>query len=133
MNHALAFFLAQVLPPVRTAGFAIDPARTLAFTKTDWAVIAATATPVCTLAGSMIRRYWVNGAAIRNESRTMLEPLVWLNTRSGIYYFEGEHWYGRTQRGMLATRRFAERRGKRPSRAHRSADPQTNTQLHIEV
>ena len=133
MDHAFALLLAQVLPPVRTAGFAIDPTRTLAFTKTDWTVIAATATPACTLAWSMVRRYWVNGIAIRNEARTTLEPLVWLNTRSGIYYFEGERWYGRTQRGMLATQRFAERRGKRPANAHRPGGPQTNTQPRIQA
>lgn len=133
MDHALVVMLAQVLPPVPVAAFALDPARAPAFSKTDWAVVAATATPICTLAGSMIRRYWSNGITIRNEAKTTLEPLVWFNTESGIYYFEGERWYGRTRRGMLATQRFAERRGKRPSNVRQSGGRQTNMPQRIQT
>lgn len=39
--------------------------------------------------------------------------VVWLNTTSGIYYYKGEHWYGRTRRGAYTCEKEAIRGGNR--------------------
>jgi hypothetical protein len=36
------------------------------------------------------------------------DAVVWLNTRSGIYHFQGERWYGRTKEGAYVCQRDAD-------------------------
>lgn len=44
------------------------------------------------------------------------DTVVWLNTRSGIYHFQGERWYGRTKDGAYICRKDADRMGDRATR-----------------
>jgi magnesium chelatase family protein len=44
------------------------------------------------------------------------DNVVWLNTRSGVYHFEGERWYGRTEEGAYVCQREADTAGDRPTR-----------------
>lgn len=39
--------------------------------------------------------------------------VVWLNTTSGIYYYKGDRWYGRTRRGAYTCEKEAIRGGNR--------------------
>lgn len=41
--------------------------------------------------------------------------VVWLNITSGIYYYKGDRWYGRTKRGAYACEREAIGAGNRAS------------------
>lgn len=42
--------------------------------------------------------------------------VVWLNTASGIYYYKGDSWYGRTKRGGFSCEKEAIARGNRARR-----------------
>lgn len=44
------------------------------------------------------------------------ETVVWLNTRSGVYHFRGERWYGRTKSGAYVCQREANQAGMRATR-----------------
>jgi hypothetical protein len=44
------------------------------------------------------------------------DTVVWLNTRSGIYHFQGERWYGRTKSGAYVCQREADQAGMRATR-----------------
>lgn len=120
MFHAVAL-LGQMLPyvePVYRVAVPADPARARTLTVSDWAVIAAATTPMCTMAISLLRRYRKYDHVLRSIDgvRPAPEPLVWVNTESGIYYVIGQRWYGKTRNGMLLTRGLAERRGNRPAK-----------------
>lgn len=39
--------------------------------------------------------------------------VVWLNVASGIYYYKGDRWYGRTKRGAYTCERGAIKAGNR--------------------
>jgi hypothetical protein len=41
------------------------------------------------------------------------ECVVWVNTNSGIYHYEGERWFGRTSDGEFEREKQAEREGDR--------------------
>ena len=41
---------------------------------------------------------------------------VWINTRSGIYHFQGERWFGRTRSGKFLCKHDADAEGDRPTR-----------------
>jgi len=41
--------------------------------------------------------------------------VVWLNIASGIYYYKGDRWYGRTKRGAYTCESEAINAGNRPS------------------
>jgi hypothetical protein len=41
--------------------------------------------------------------------------IVWLNSASGIYYYKGDRWYGRTKRGAYTCERDAINAGSRAS------------------
>jgi hypothetical protein len=43
------------------------------------------------------------------------DRLVWVNTRSGVYHFEGEHYFGSTKRGKFICERDADGEGDRPT------------------
>lgn len=43
------------------------------------------------------------------------DKLVWVNTRSGIYHFKGERYFGSTKNGKFICERDADREGDRPT------------------
>jgi hypothetical protein len=43
------------------------------------------------------------------------DKLVWVNTRSGVYHFQGEHYFGSTRRGKFICERDADAEGDRPT------------------
>ncbi len=43
------------------------------------------------------------------------DKVVWVNTRSGIYHFQGERWFGNTQQGKYLCEHEADREGDRPT------------------
>jgi hypothetical protein len=44
------------------------------------------------------------------------DTVVWLNTRSGVYHYHGERWYGRTEEGAYVCEKEADDAGDRPTR-----------------
>jgi hypothetical protein len=44
------------------------------------------------------------------------DTVVWLNTNSGIYHFQGERWYGNTEDGAYVCRSDADANGDRATR-----------------
>jgi hypothetical protein len=44
------------------------------------------------------------------------DKVVWVNTRSGIYHFRGERYFGSTLNGKFICEREADREGDRPTR-----------------
>jgi hypothetical protein len=44
------------------------------------------------------------------------DKLVWVNTRSGIYHFQGERYFGSTKQGRFMCERDADKEGDRPTR-----------------
>jgi hypothetical protein len=44
------------------------------------------------------------------------DKLVWVNTRSGVYHFQGERYYGSTKEGKFICERAADKEGDRPTR-----------------
>ena len=122
MYHPLALIVAQVLPyvaPIYAPPTAIDPVRARTLTATDWTIIAGAATPIVTMTGSLLHRYrkFCNAFARLDAVRPEPEPIVWVNTQSGIYYFKGERWYQKTRTGVLLTQRLAEQRGNRRAKS----------------
>jgi hypothetical protein len=41
------------------------------------------------------------------------DTVVWLNTNSGVYHFQGERWYGRTKHGAYVCEKDADAAGDR--------------------
>lgn len=118
-HHLLSVLLAQALPyvtPLATpfAQAGLDRARTL--TSTDYALIAGVTLPACAFALSVFRehRKYRLTPVEREARRRRFDPLVWVNTKSRIYYFEGHRWFKRTQVGMMLPLRAAQARGNRP-------------------
>lgn len=44
------------------------------------------------------------------------DHMVWLNTRSGVYHYQGERYFGSTQQGKFICERDAQREGDRATR-----------------
>jgi hypothetical protein len=44
------------------------------------------------------------------------DKLVWVNTRSHIYHFKGERYFGSTKEGKFICERDADKEGDRPTR-----------------
>ena len=44
------------------------------------------------------------------------DRVVWVNTRSGIYHFAGERYFGRTREGKFMCQHAADQEGDRPTR-----------------
>jgi hypothetical protein len=44
------------------------------------------------------------------------DRVVWVNTRSGVYYLEGERWFGRTRQGLYECEKAALAEGDRETR-----------------
>jgi len=43
------------------------------------------------------------------------DTVVWLNTRTGVYHFVGERWYGNTEEGAYVCEKQADAAGDRPT------------------
>jgi len=43
------------------------------------------------------------------------DKLVWVNTRSGVYHFQGERYFGSTKNGKFMCEREADKEGDRPT------------------
>ena len=65
-----------------------------------------------------------SGRAARSQSPQHTPPpgmicpgdkLVWVNTRSGIYHFQGERYFGSTKSGKCICERDADKEGDRPT------------------
>ncbi len=44
------------------------------------------------------------------------DKVVWVNTRSGVYHYQGERYFGSTQQGKFLCEKDALREGDRPTR-----------------
>jgi hypothetical protein len=44
------------------------------------------------------------------------DTVVWVNTKTGVYHFKGQRWYGNTQEGAYECRDDANVEGDRPTR-----------------
>jgi hypothetical protein len=44
------------------------------------------------------------------------DMVVWVNTKSGVYHFKGERWYGNTNEGAYECRKDVDGEGDRPTR-----------------
>jgi hypothetical protein len=44
------------------------------------------------------------------------DTVVWVNTRTGVYHFQGQRWYGNTQQGAYECRKEADVEGDRATR-----------------
>ncbi len=44
------------------------------------------------------------------------DRLVWVNTRSGVYHFQGERYFGSTKQGVFMCQADADKEGDRPTR-----------------
>lgn len=44
------------------------------------------------------------------------DRVVWVNTRSGVYHFQGERYFGSTREGKFLCERTARAEGDRPNR-----------------
>jgi hypothetical protein len=42
--------------------------------------------------------------------------MVWVNTATKVYHYEGDHWYGRTKEGKFMTEADAQKEGYRASK-----------------
>ena len=50
------------------------------------------------------------------EMRCPGDQMVWVNTRSGVYHYQGERYFGSTQQGKFICERDAQREGDRATR-----------------
>jgi hypothetical protein len=50
------------------------------------------------------------------QSHCPNDTVVWLNTRSDIYHFQGERWFGNTEEGAYVCERDADANGDRPTK-----------------
>lgn len=44
------------------------------------------------------------------------DTVVWVNTKSGVYHFKGQHWYGTTNAGAYVCQKDGDKAGYRPTR-----------------
>jgi len=44
------------------------------------------------------------------------DTVVWVNTKSGVYHFKGQRWYGNTKEGAYECRKEADGEGDRATR-----------------
>ncbi|MBW4022003.1 MAG: hypothetical protein HIU92_02530 [Proteobacteria bacterium] len=44
------------------------------------------------------------------------DPIVWVNTASRVYHYQGERWFGRTEHGQFECEKAARKEGDRPTK-----------------
>jgi hypothetical protein len=49
------------------------------------------------------------------QSKCPTDTVVWLNTRTDVYHFQGERWYGATKQGAFVCEKDANTAGDRPT------------------
>jgi hypothetical protein len=57
----------------------------------------------------------VEASGWHNPMRDCGSAVVWLNIASGVYYYKGDRWYGRTKQGAYTCEREAINAGNRAS------------------
>jgi hypothetical protein len=50
------------------------------------------------------------------QMRCPSDTIVWLNTRTDVYHFEGERWYGNTKDGAYVCKKQADNAGDRQTK-----------------
>jgi hypothetical protein len=50
------------------------------------------------------------------KSHCPTDTVVWLNLKSGIYHYKGQHWYGNTKSGAYVCQKEADQAGDRATR-----------------
>ncbi len=77
------------------------------------------------IAGGLVAVGLLSGAGSSAQTPTHVPPpsltcpadrVVWVNTRSGVYHFRGERYFGSTQQGKFICEKDALREGDRPTR-----------------
>lgn len=77
------------------------------------------------LIGPLVALGLLAGATAYGQTPTHVPPaqltcqgdhVVWVNTRSGIYHYQGERYFGSTQQGKFICEKDALREGDRPTR-----------------
>ena len=81
----------------------------ISFTKI-FCAIAALAAPLPAAAQAFFATQDAAQAHCPNDT------VVWLNTRSGVYHFYGERWYGNTEDGAYVCEKEADAAGDRPTK-----------------
>jgi hypothetical protein len=76
-------------------------------------------------AGSLVALGLLSGAGTQAQTPTHIPPtelsckddqVVWVNTRSGVYHYRGERYFGSTRQGKFICEKDALREGDRPTR-----------------
>lgn len=67
------------------------------------------------LSGSAIAHAQAPQHAVPSGMRCPGDKVVWVNTRSGIYHFQGERWFGSTKEGKFLCEHDADKEGDRPT------------------
>jgi len=52
----------------------------------------------------------------RAQEHCPQDTVVWLNTNSGVYHFQGQRWYGNTKSGAYVCQQEADKGGDRSTR-----------------
>jgi hypothetical protein len=50
------------------------------------------------------------------QSHCPNDTIVWLNTRTDVYHFQGERWYDNTEEGAFVCEKDADANGDRPTK-----------------
>jgi hypothetical protein len=78
-----------------------------------------------TFAASLVALGLLTGAASYAQTPVHAPPpqlscpgdkVVWVNTRSGVYHYQGERYFGSTQQGKFVCEKAASREGDRATR-----------------
>lgn len=73
-------------------------------------LVAATVTAMLSTAAmaQLVQQY-------ASPPRCPNDKVVWVNTNTGIYHFQGERWFGNTRRGKFMCEHDADAEGDRPT------------------
>jgi len=117
--------VSEILPyvsPQAVHRVAFEAARGHELNAIDWSIIGLLAMTFGCAAFIALRRYMQDRARFSNVVRVrpvplQVEPFVWVNTRTGVYFNEGHRWYKRTREGSVVRLSAAIASGCRASRA----------------
>jgi hypothetical protein len=117
--------ISEILPyvsPAAVHAVTFDAARGHEFSAFDWAMIAFLGIVFGGCAFIAFRKHLRDAARFaaipRMQPRPVLtEPYVWVNTRTHVYFSEGQRWYKRTREGAMVRLSVAIASGYRAARA----------------